>query len=76
MTAYISKFQTVIKLQMNFVYTPPNTDKQILNDGKLFTERMILHRSVGVKLEKVEEGGNFSGRIFHPAGDIAYEVLK
>jgi len=35
-----------------------------------------LHRTIGVKFEKVEEGGNLCGRIFHPAGDIAYEVLK
>jgi endonuclease YncB( thermonuclease family) len=27
-------------------------------------------------LERCEEGGNISARIFHPAGDIAYEVLK
>ena len=35
-----------------------------------------MHRTVGVKFDKVEEGGTFVGRIFHPAGDIAYEVLK
>jgi hypothetical protein len=27
-------------------------------------------------MERVEEGGTIVGRIFHPAGDIAYEVLK
>jgi hypothetical protein len=36
----------------------------------------LLNRTVGVKFEKLEEAGIFVGRIFHPAGDIAYEVLK
>ena len=48
----------------------------MITEGKVFTEKLILHRTVTVKFEKVEEGGNLSGRIFHPAGDIAYEVLK
>jgi endonuclease YncB( thermonuclease family) len=37
---------------------------------------LILHRTVGIKFDKVEEGGNLSGRVLHPAGDIAYEVVK
>jgi hypothetical protein len=36
----------------------------------------LLHRTVGVKFERVEEGGVLVGRIFHPAGDISFEVLK
>lgn len=31
---------------------------------------------MGIKFEKLEEGGNLSGRVIHPAGDIAYEVVK
>ena len=38
---------------------------------------------MGIKLERYEpgaaeggSGGNLSVRIYHPAGDIAYEVLK
>jgi hypothetical protein len=27
-------------------------------------------------LERCEEGGTLVGRIYHPAGDIAYEILK
>lgn len=62
---------------MNHLFTPSNTDKEILAEGKLFTEKLVLHRTVGVKFEKVEEnGGNLAGRIYHPAGDIAYEVVK
>jgi hypothetical protein len=65
-----------VKLAMNHLFTPSNLDKNLLAEGKAFTEKLVLHRTIGVKFEKVEEGGNFVGRIFHPAGDIAYEVLK
>jgi staphylococcal nuclease domain-containing protein 1 len=75
-SAYIHKFQTVVKVSMNFLFTPNNIDKTILSDGKAFTEKYLLHRTVGIKFEKVEEGGNLVGRIYHPAGDIATEVLK
>lgn len=61
---------------MNFLFTPNNVDKAIISDGKAFAEKYLLHRTVGIKFEKVEEGGNLAGRIFHPAGDIAVEVLK
>lgn len=27
-------------------------------------------------MDRVEEGGTIVARIFHPAGDIAYEVVK
>lgn len=37
---------------------------------------MLLHRTIGVKLERNEEGGTLVGRVLHPAGEIAYEVLK
>ena len=40
---------------MNHLFTPANTDKDILAEGKLFTEKLLLHRTVGVKLEKVDE---------------------
>lgn len=56
-------------------------DKSFVAEGKAFTEKLLLHRTVGVKLERYEPGaegaqGNLYARIYHPAGDIAYEVLK
>lgn len=54
----------------------PQTDKQLVDDGKRFVEGLLLHRTVGVQLERAEDGGILVGRVFHPAGDIAYEVLK
>ena len=61
---------------MVHLFTPSNADKTILSDGKVFTEKLLLHRTVGVKFSKLEEGGTFTGRIYHPAGDIAFEVAK
>lgn len=62
---------------MAFLFTPGSLDKPILAEGKAFTEKYLLHRTVGIKFEKVEEqGGGMVGRIYHPAGDIASEILK
>ena len=56
-------------------------DKNFIAEGKAFVEKMLLHRTVGVRLERYESGvegapGNLYARIYHPAGDIAYEILK
>jgi len=61
---------------MVHLFTPSSADKTLLAEGKQFTEKLLLSRTVGIKFERVEEGGTFVGRIYHPAGDIAYEVLK
>lgn len=75
LSVYIHKFQTVIKLSMVHLFTP-QTDKQLVADGKAFVEKLLLHRTVGVKLDRVEEGGILVGRVYHPAGEIAVEILK
>jgi endonuclease YncB( thermonuclease family) len=38
---------------------------------------MLLHKTVGIKLQRVDENnGNLVGRVHFPAGDIASELLK
>lgn len=37
---------------------------------------MLMHRTVGVKLARVDERGDLVGRIHFSAGDIAAEILK
>lgn len=75
LSVYVVKFEAVVRVSMVHLFTP-NTDKQFVADGKAFTEKFLLHRTVGIKFDRVEEGGNFVARIFHPAGDIASEILK
>ena len=77
LSVYVHKFSAVVKLSMVHLFTPSNMDKNILAEGKLFTEKLLLNRTIGIKFDRVEEGsGNFTGRVFHPAGDISYEILK
>lgn len=61
---------------MLHLFTPSNQDKTIINEGKMFTEKLLLHRTIGIHFDRVDEGGNLLGRIYHPAGDIAQEVVK
>ena len=38
---------------------------------------MLLHKTIGIKLSKVDEqNGNLVGRVHFPQGDIASEILK
>jgi len=56
----------------------PNSQQEpaLAEEGKAFISKMLLHRTIGVKLTRVDERGDFVGRIFFPAGDIAVEILK
>ena len=61
---------------MVHLYLTADTDQSIKDTGKLFVEKMLLHRTVGVKLARVDDNGNLIGRIHFSAGDIATETLK
>lgn len=74
-SVYIIKLQTVAKIALTFLFTP-STDKEVVAEGKAFVEKLILGVNVGVKLERVEENGTLYARIYHPCGDIAYEIVK
>ena len=76
LSVFVHRFSAVVKLSMSHLFTPSNMDKIILAEGKQFTEKLLLNRTIGIQFEKVEEGGTFVGRVHHPQGDIAYEVLK
>ena len=74
MSIYVVKFQTVIRMSMNYMFTPQDDAHKA--EQKAFTEKFLLHRTVGIKLDRHDDMGNFSGRVFHPAGNIAAEILK
>jgi endonuclease YncB( thermonuclease family) len=59
------------------LYTPRETEQAIYDEGKAFIEKMLLHKTVGIKLNKVDDNnGNLVGRIHFPHGEIAAEILK
>jgi len=37
---------------------------------------MLLHRTIGIKLQKIDDKNELVGRILFPQGDIASEILK
>jgi endonuclease YncB( thermonuclease family) len=47
-----------------------------VEQGKVFVSKMLLHRTVGIKLTRVDDRGELVGRIHFSAGDIATEVVK
>jgi hypothetical protein len=73
---FIKSLSVTVKVALTHLFTPHDTDSALLEKGKLFLEKMLLHRSIGVKLARVDEQGNFTGVIHHPQGDIASEILK
>ena len=65
---------------MVFLFTP-TADKDFVAEGKAFAEKLLLHRTIGLKFERYEPGteggsGSLYARIYYPLGDIAYEILK
>lgn len=76
-SVYIYKLQAQIKLSLIHLYSPNARDEPELHDqGKQFITKMLLHRTVGVKLVKVDDRNEIVGRIYYPEGCIASEVLK
>lgn len=37
---------------------------------------MLLHKTIGVKLIKLDDRNELVGRVYFPQGDIAQELLK
>ena len=63
-------------MQLVHLYLPKETEQNVIEDGRQFVSKMLLHRTVGVKLARIDEFGNLIGRVHFPAGDIACECLK
>jgi endonuclease YncB( thermonuclease family) len=64
-------------MQLVHLYSPNSRDEpELAEKGKQFLAKMLLHRSVGVKLSKVDDRNELVGRIIFPQGDIASEILK
>jgi len=62
---------------MAHLYSPnAQSEPALAEEGKNFVGKMLLHRTVGVKLARVDERGDLIGRILFPNGDIAAEILK
>ena len=65
--AYVMRLKTQIKLNLVHLYTPRDADQAIYDEGKAFIEKMLLHKTVGIKLTRVDENnGNLVGRIHFP----------
>lgn len=63
-------------MSINHLFTPKEAEKDLVEQGKAFVEKMLLHKTVGVKLARVDDKGELVGRIFFSAGEIAAEILK
>jgi endonuclease YncB( thermonuclease family) len=75
-TLYVYKLQAVVKVNLLHLYTPKEAPKELVEDGKAFVDKMLLHKTVGLKLVRVDERGELVGRIHFSAGEIAAEILK
>lgn len=73
---YIIRLKVQVKMNLVHLYTPRDTEQATYDEGKAFVEKMLLHRTVGVKLSRTDDNGNLVGRLHFPNGDIAGEILK
>lgn len=56
-------------------YVPRDAGPDLVEQGKAFVNKMLLNRTVGVKLTRLDDQNNLVGRV-HYVGDIACELLK
>lgn len=64
-TMYLYKLKTVIKLHMTHLYSPNSKEEpELYEQGKTFVARKLLHRTVGVKLNRVDDRNELVGRIY------------
>lgn len=65
-----------MKINLLHLYTPKEAEKELVDAGKAFVDKMLLHKTVGVKLARLDDRGELVGRIHFSAGEIAAEILK
>lgn len=79
LSMYVYALKAQIKLSMQHVYVSAKEFPQdLVDEGKAVVNNLLLHKTVGVKLGKINEQDptSFVGRVHFPAGDIACELLK
>ena len=65
-TMYISKLNTSIKMHLVHLYSPNSKEEpDLYEQGKQFVTKMLLHRTVGVKLNRVDDRNDLVGRIYY-----------
>lgn len=63
---YIFKLKTVIKCHLVHLYSPNSKEEPALHEeGKRFVNKMLLHRTCGVKLIKIDDRNEMVGRIYY-----------
>ena len=65
--AYVMRLKTQVKMQLVHLYVPQDAPDSIREQGKAFIEKMLLHKTVGMKFTRVDDNnGNLVGRIHFP----------
>ena len=75
LSLYVYKLKAVVKVSLVHCYVPKEMGPELVEEGKAFVNKMLLHRTVGLKLSRVDDQNSFVGRV-HYVGDIAAELLK
>jgi len=52
---HINRFKVTIKMALIHLFTPHSTEPALLEKGKQFLEQIAMHKSIGVKLARVDE---------------------
>jgi hypothetical protein len=52
-------------MQLVHMYSPNKNDEpELAEEGKNFVSRMLLHRTIGVKFQKIDDRNELVGRIY------------
>jgi staphylococcal nuclease domain-containing protein 1 len=73
---YLKDFNTYAKVNLRFVALPSAKDTGIYKAGKVYVERLILHREIKVILHSLDENKNFTADVFDKKGSFANFVVR
>ena len=75
---YVPFFKVQVKVNLAYIFPPlaKKNEEAIALKACAFSYARLLHRTVGLKVEGLDRNGSVVGRLLHPAGDIAEELLK
>jgi len=64
-SVYIHKLNTVAKMHMVHLYSPNSKeDPELYEFGKNFVSKMLMHRTVGIKVSRIDDRNDLVGRIY------------
>ncbi len=75
---YLPYFGAIVKVSLAYLFPPlaKKNEEALALKARALSDARLLQKTVGLRVEGLDRNNNVIGRLLHPAGDIAEELLK